>query len=40
MDLKYGIKLCITAFSNNEVIIDLGKSCSGVVEAESEFEEE
>ena len=36
MDLKYGIKLCITAFSNNEVTIDLGKSnFSGVVEAES-----
>ena len=34
MDLKYGIKLCITAFSNNEVIIDLEKSnFSGVVEA-------
>lgn len=23
MDLKYGIKLCITVFSNNEVTIDL-----------------
>lgn len=36
MDLKYGMQLCMTAFSNKEVITDLGKSnFGGMVEAES-----